>query len=224
MPSIEAVAQRESPCLRCGGRFKVALPTGRGEQESLAKVYDRSRIEFLHALRESTGRGLADAKGMMQHIAPRAGTCHWCGESIRPRLLVDCPGCASLNVQLGCPVDDIACPACGFLVLSEGYGCYEICEVCGWEDDGVQLANPTSGGGANTESLAEAQARILERIPPGQGVRDGLQRDDSWRPLDAEELAEAESRRAVRHWHSRAILNPGDAYWLSKPRVDHHRD
>ncbi len=36
-----------------------------------------------------------------------------------------------------------ACPACGFKTLEgDWFGTYDICGVCGWEDDHVQLANP----------------------------------------------------------------------------------
>jgi uncharacterized Zn finger protein (UPF0148 family) len=54
-----------------------------------------------------------------------------------------------------------ACPACGFRVFARGYGSYEVCPICDWEDDGVQLANPTSGGGANAESLADMQPKYF---------------------------------------------------------------
>jgi len=47
---------------------------------------------------------------------------------------------------------NLPCPACGFRTLTgEGFGSYELCGVCGSEDDGVQLANPACGGGANAE-------------------------------------------------------------------------
>jgi len=49
------------------------------------------------------------------------------------------------------------CPSCGFEVYSEPVGSYEICELCGWEDDPMQLANPYSAGGANTISLYDSQ-------------------------------------------------------------------
>lgn len=55
--------------------------------------------------------------------------------------------------------DGYSCPCCGFLTRSEyAYGTYEICPVCGWEDDSAQAVDPNFPGGANKESLNEAQA------------------------------------------------------------------
>jgi hypothetical protein len=34
---------------------------------------------------------------------------------------------------------------------------YDICEVCGWQDDNVQNNDPDYRGGANTMSLNEAK-------------------------------------------------------------------
>jgi cysteine-rich CPCC protein len=157
--SIELINQRTPTCFRCEGRFRVVLPT-RSDQESLALVLERSRMAFIDALRESTGCGLSEAKGVALHVVRTLGRCHRCNGEIRDRLLVDCPRCRSLNIQLARPADDVTCPACGFAALADGYGSYEICEVCGWEDDGVQLANPTSGGGANQRSLADTQVEV----------------------------------------------------------------
>jgi hypothetical protein len=48
-----------------------------------------------------------------------------------------------------------ACPCCEEPTLDEPPpGTYDICERCGWEDDGVEYR-----GGANGESLLEARAR-----------------------------------------------------------------
>ena len=50
------------------------------------------------------------------------------------------------------------CPCCGFLTFGEPLGdTYEICPVCAWEDDGYQLVNPESDGGANKVSLNQAR-------------------------------------------------------------------
>lgn len=53
--------------------------------------------------------------------------------------------------------DLLPCPCCGSLMLS-GYGEYEICDICGWEDDPVQSSDPAFAGGANKNSLNEARA------------------------------------------------------------------
>lgn len=51
-----------------------------------------------------------------------------------------------------------ACPCCGSKTLSE-LDVYEICDVCGWEDDPAQRNDPALEGGANDESLSQARAR-----------------------------------------------------------------
>ena len=56
----------------------------------------------------------------------------------------------------------IPCPCCGSKTLSES-GVYEICDVCGWEDDPVQSANPNYAGGANKQSLNEARKAWQKR-------------------------------------------------------------
>ena len=50
-----------------------------------------------------------------------------------------------------------ACPVCGQHTLSQR-GAYEICSVCGWEDDPAQSHDPDFAGGANSESLNQARA------------------------------------------------------------------
>ncbi len=103
------------------------------------------------------------------------------------------------------------CPCCGFRTLHEFPGSYEICKVCFWEDDPVQLLDPAYRGGANTLSLKESQEnfkklrvsddRFIKSVrPPGPDE----ERDPQWRPVvDADltrartpsELSEAEHRR-----------------------------
>ncbi|MGN6317218.1 CPCC family cysteine-rich protein [Trinickia sp.] len=56
----------------------------------------------------------------------------------------------------GCPLHP--CPCCGQSTLCDR-GSYEICRVCGWEDDPIQSADPDYAGGANSTSLNEARAR-----------------------------------------------------------------
>ncbi len=50
------------------------------------------------------------------------------------------------------------CPCCGYLTLSEEPpGTFEICDVCGWEDDNTQFSDPEYSGGANRISLNQAR-------------------------------------------------------------------
>jgi hypothetical protein len=58
--------------------------------------------------------------------------------------------------------EDFPCPCCGSRTISE-LGTYEVCEVCGWEDDPIQTADPEYPGGANNESLNEARTRWQKR-------------------------------------------------------------
>lgn len=110
-------------------------------------------------------------------------------------------------------MNDLPCPCCGFLTLENEYGSYAICPVCGWEDDGVQLANPTSAGGANLKSLAEAQDKTLKKFPSNVKVTGGFRRSNCWRPLNAADIAAAEERRSVKHWHSSAVMAESKTYW-----------
>ena len=84
------------------------------------------------------------------------------------------------------------CPACGFLVFEEPPGSYEICPICFWEDDLVQLIWTDYAGGANDPSLIEAQrtfesiGAVEERLLPFVRKPTATdERDQSWRRFDA---------------------------------------
>ncbi|MCI2062138.1 MAG: hydrolase [Eubacteriaceae bacterium] len=50
------------------------------------------------------------------------------------------------------------CPCCGNAVFDEEPpGTFQICPVCGWEDDRAQYLDPDLKGGANRMSLNEAR-------------------------------------------------------------------
>lgn len=53
------------------------------------------------------------------------------------------------------------CPCCGHVVFEEEPGSDEICPVCFWQDDIVQLRWPNFAGGANRPSLIEAQENVV---------------------------------------------------------------
>ncbi|MGW8484403.1 CPCC family cysteine-rich protein [Microbacterium sp. NPDC055903] len=95
------------------------------------------------------------------------------------------------------------CPCCGHVTLGEPPGSYEICAVCFWEDDAVQLRWPTYQGGANTPCLIDAQrayaegpamehrfTEVVRAAAPQEPV------DSRWRPIDLErDFFEAEDDR-----------------------------
>lgn len=47
----------------------------------------------------------------------------------------------------------IICPCCGQTQVDD----YDICDICGWENDPVQRNKPDYRGGANEMSLIEAR-------------------------------------------------------------------
>ena len=112
-------------------------------------------------------------------------------------------------------MSQLPCPCCGFLTLEQEYGSYVICPVCDWEDDGVQLANPTSAGGANSHSLAEAQRAALVMHPAHVEIAKGYRRSIDWRPLSPAEVQAADAAKAVKHWHAIAVRAESEAYWSS---------
>lgn len=67
----------------------------------------------------------------------------------------------SLQPQL--PDKRYTCPCCGYPTLTERGG-YEICELCGWEDDGQDdpHANEVWGGPNGRYSLAEARSNFKQ--------------------------------------------------------------
>lgn len=55
------------------------------------------------------------------------------------------------------------CPCCGYYTYDNiPNGSYDICKVCFWEDDPIQLQDPTYEGGANKVSLIQARKNFQE--------------------------------------------------------------
>ncbi|HSM96199.1 MAG TPA: CPCC family cysteine-rich protein [Rhizomicrobium sp.] len=60
----------------------------------------------------------------------------------------------------------LPCRCCGALTIRR-QDAYEVCPVCGWEDDPTQARDENVSGGANRTSLAEARAAWLNRNAQG---------------------------------------------------------
>jgi len=56
----------------------------------------------------------------------------------------------------------IKCPVCNGYEFEEDND-FDVCEMCGWENDGVQFDDPNYRGGANRLSLNEAKAEWVAR-------------------------------------------------------------
>jgi hypothetical protein len=84
----------------------------------------------------------------------------------------------------------LPCACCGYLTLGDSPGNYEICHVCFWEDDPVQLLDPWYVAGANKVSLQQAQENFSrfgvseQRFKKNvKGILAGDIRDERWRPV-----------------------------------------
>lgn len=89
-------------------------------------------------------------------------------------------------------IEKCACPCCGFKTFDEPpRGSYDICSVCFWEDDSIQLQDPDYVGGANGVSLKQGQKNFLkfgvckkEMIKNVKRQTKDEQRDENWKLLD----------------------------------------
>ncbi|ARK32564.1 CPCC family cysteine-rich protein [Halalkalibacter krulwichiae] len=83
------------------------------------------------------------------------------------------------------------CPCCGYKTLEEELtDTFEICEICFWEDDGLQFQNPDYEGGANEVSLRQAQKNFIafgacqkEYIESVKKPDENDRKDSNWKPL-----------------------------------------
>ena len=89
------------------------------------------------------------------------------------------------------PDKSYPCACCGYVMFDEPPGSYDICDICLWEDDDVQLRWPQRAGGANSPSLIEAQTNFVSfgaseerRLPGVRPPTSCDRRDAGWRPID----------------------------------------
>lgn len=53
------------------------------------------------------------------------------------------------------------CPCCGYKTIYRKDSFYDLCPVCFWETDPIQLADPRYEGGANRPLLMAAQQNFI---------------------------------------------------------------
>ena len=84
------------------------------------------------------------------------------------------------------------CPCCGYKTLpEEANGTFNICPVCFWEDDNVQLKDPNYKGGANHVSLKEAQNNFITfgacekiMVKNVRPANTSEPKDSGWKPFE----------------------------------------
>lgn len=115
------------------------------------------------------------------------------------------------------------CPCCGYEVFHEPPGSYEICPICFWEDDLVQLAFPDMPGGANECSLIEGQTNFVEfgacelRFRSNvRKPRESEKKCEGWRALEPHRDRHLKCDAPADHdlWQSRKDSKLGLYYWL----------
>lgn len=116
------------------------------------------------------------------------------------------------------------CPSCGYIVFTDLPGSYDICPICFWEDDIVQLAFPDMAGGANSVSLIEAQSnftahgvckiRFKEKVRP---AKEEDRKDEKWRPISTQTDAylHCDSKQDGERWNAEKNTLPREKlyYW-----------
>jgi hypothetical protein len=83
------------------------------------------------------------------------------------------------------------CPCCGYFMFAEGPGSFEICDICFWQDDLIDLEEMYEPWGPNRVSLEDGQKnfadfgatekRFLEHV---RSVNTNDVKEPKWRMLD----------------------------------------
>lgn len=110
------------------------------------------------------------------------------------------------------------CPCCGFVVFQREPGSYELCPVCDWEDDAVQLRYPLAGGAS--APLADQQERFLRTLTDeklAQLNRQGLKRCSDWRPLRVSDVDRQDLGPTTGRGYVDALLNDTPKYYWQNP-------
>jgi hypothetical protein len=109
---------------------------------------------------------------------------------------------------IGTPPVRHPCPCCGRCTL-EGRGCYDICCVCWWEDDGQDNPNADRVKGGPNYHLSLTQARVNFLLA---GISDPM-RTDLRQHQDPVEMYEVGRRFRLSDDHIFALEEAGD--WIS---------
>ncbi|MGF1546889.1 MAG: CPCC family cysteine-rich protein [Thiotrichales bacterium] len=125
------------------------------------------------------------------------------------------PDCERLRM-----INRFPCPCCGYLVFEREPGSHQVCPICYWEDNLVQLRFPLMAGAANHVSLLEGQRNFAAcgaaesrhagetRSPFGHEGRDA-----GWRPLEPARDNPEEPRRGIKYADTYPERDPTVMYY-----------
>lgn len=105
------------------------------------------------------------------------------------------------------------CPSCGFRVFEQPAGSLDLCPVCGWQDDLVQMKYPRLRGASNRSSLSQYQASVLRELPWAVRQIHRYHHDPHWRPLTPQDLGVIEYQPKSRLEYIQHTLHPASYYW-----------
>lgn len=181
---------------------------------SLHNVWSRGRAHPSTEARHATS-------GMRVEVLPdgsRRYRCRDVGEDVDFDQLV-------FRVRVQLP-NQYPCPCCGHLVFRDPPGSHDICPICCWEDDAVQIRDQDSAGGANVPSLMEAQ-RMYAAIGATEERFVALVRpattdeplDPGWRPFDPDvDLTPIGDRSEMKApWRDATLYWWRPTYWRRGP-------
>ena len=96
---VNAVPTTQVKCERCGATFALPLIDRSAREKMAAFVRDEHSVLAMKALREKTGAGLRDCKGVIHHITRKKGQCHRCEKPLSGGEQTVCNHCKSLNLD-----------------------------------------------------------------------------------------------------------------------------
>ena len=115
------------------------------------------------------------------------------------------------------------CPCCGYVVFHQPPGNYEVCPICYWEDDGVQVTDPWFDGGANTPNLVDAQRDFLrfgameERFVEHVRKPTRFDRKDArWRPVEESDRQFVTTPREIEQMAKEGQSPVSYHYWIRR--------
>lgn len=113
------------------------------------------------------------------------------------------------------------CPCCGYVEFGDPSGGYEICPICFWENDPVQLADPWFAGGANVPNLVDAQQSFLrigateERFTGNvRGPTANDRKDPNWRIVQSIDKAYVTTPREIEANARQRGTRESYYYWI----------